>query len=219
MNEIFQFLTQLDQNNNKEWFDAHRADYERTREQFLHLTEILIHEIRQFDPAIGFLQPKDCMFRIYRDVRFSNDKRPFKNNYGSFMARNGRKSGMPGYYIHFQPGQSFIAGGMYMPPAPYLKQIRKAIFDQPQDFIDIIEDPQFKSVFHLFDDDKLKTAPQGFPKDFEHIDLLRYKSYSPSLLVPDEKLSEGKVIEYIVDKFERMAEFNQFLNAVIDQEL
>lgn len=219
MNEIFQFLNQLDQNNNKEWFDAHRAEYERTRDQFLHLTEILIHEIRQFDSAIGFLKPKDCMFRIYRDVRFSNDKRPFKNNYGSFIARNGRKSGMPGYYIHFQPGQSFIAGGIYMPPAPYLKMIRKAIYEQPQDFIEILEDPNFKSTFRLFEDDKLRTAPQGFPKDYEYIDLLRYKSYCPELLVPDEKLTQGDVIGYIVDKFERMADFNRFLNAAIDQEL
>ena len=126
MKEILGFLKDLEANNTREWFDQNRERYDLTRKKFLAVAEILIHEIRQFDEEIPVLNPKDCIFRIFRDVRFSNDKRPYKANYGSYIAKGGRKSGYAGYYIHVQPGAnsckfllraSFISSSLqFFPP-------------------------------------------------------------------------------------------------------
>lgn len=218
MKEIYDFLTQLEHNNNKEWFNENRANYQSTKEQFLHLSEILINEIRTFDSEIPSLDPKKCMFRIFRDVRFSKDKTPYKTNYGTFIARDGRKEGNPGYYIHIQPGRSFLGGGIYMPEPHKLKAIRTEIYSYPSDFIDLIEEPEFKNTFRLFNNDKLKIAPKGFPKDFEHIDFLRYKSYAPLMDVSDEQLFDSNLIDFIVSKFKLVAKFNQYLHSAIDSE-
>ena len=215
MKEIYQFLTDLEHNNNREWFDANRNRYQETKTQFLHFTDLLINEIRTFDPEIGHQESKNCMFRIFRDVRFSNDKRPYKNNYGSFIARNGRKGGNPGYYFHIQPGNSFIGGGIYVPPSDKLKKIRTEIFNNPEEFIEIIEAPQFKSTFQLIDSDKLKIAPQGFPKDWEYIDLLRYKSYSPFRPVSEEELFNADFFNTLIEDFRKIYEFNRFLYSAI----
>lgn len=217
MKEIFDFLKNLDAHNNKEWFDLNREIYQSTRRQFIHLTEILINEIRSFDPEIPYLDPKQCVFRIFKDVRFSKDKTPYKNNYGTFIASDGRKGGNPGYYFHIQPGESFIGGGIYMPDADKLKAIRTEIYNHPADFIELIEDPEFNKTFQLFSDDKLKTAPKGFPKEFEHIDLLRYKSFAPFMKITDEQLFDPDLIEIILNNFKLLTPFNQFLNHAIGQ--
>lgn len=217
MKEIFDFLSGLDANNNKEWFDNNRDVYEKTRQQFLTITEVLISEIRSFDPEMPFLDPKKCVFRIFKDVRFSKDKTPYKNNYGAFIARNGRKGGNPGYYFHIQPGASFLSGGIYMPDHEKLKAIRSEIYSHPQDLIDILEEPDFKSRFDLFSEDKLKTAPKDFPKDFEHIDLLRYKSYAPYMPISDEKMFDPDIIEFVLDHYRLIKPMNQYLNYAIEK--
>lgn len=217
MKEIYDFLSNLDKNNNREWFDKNRDTYKKTQQQFLQITEILINEIRAFDSTVPFQDPKKCVFRIFRDVRFSNDKRPYKSNYGTFIARDGRKGGNPGYYFHIQPGASFMGGGIYMPESDKLRAIRTAIYENTTDFLEILEDPEFKARFELFGDDKLKTAPKGFPKDFEHIELLRYKSYAPFRNISDAELFSPDIIDNMVDNFRHLALFNQFLNHAIDQ--
>lgn len=218
MKEIYQFLKDLEQNNNREWFNDNRESYQATRNQFLHLTDILINEIKTFDSGIGYQDSKKCMFRIFRDVRFSNDKRPYKTNYGSFIAKDGRKGGNPGYYLHIEPGNSFIGGGIYVPPSDKLKKIRTEIFNNADEFIDILEEPEFKSNFNLFDGDKLKIAPKGFPKDWEHIDLLRYKSYSPFKPIADEELFSGQFIENIIEDFRKIYQFNRFLHSALNSD-
>jgi len=217
MKEIIDFLKNLEKNNNREWFDENRDTYQKTKTKFLHISEILINEIRTFDKEIPAIDPKKCMFRIFRDVRFSSDKTPYKSNYGTFMARDGRKGGNPGYYIHIQPGKSFLGGGIYMPDVDKLKAIRSEIYNYPTDFINILEEPEFKRTFNLFEDDKLKTAPKGFPKDFEHINLLRYKSYAPFTNISDEQLLNPNVLEFIVSKFKLLSSFNNYLNHALDQ--
>ncbi|MDA3930623.1 MAG: DUF2461 domain-containing protein [Prolixibacteraceae bacterium] len=216
MKEIIGFLNKLEQNNTKEWFNENRAVYQSTKEQFLHLSEILISEIRTFDSEIPAIDPKKCMFRIFRDVRFSKDKTPYKTNYGTFIARDGRKGGNPGYYIHMQPGRSFLGGGIYMPDPAKLKAIRTEIYNYPTDFIDLLEASDFKANFQLFNTNKLKTAPKGFPKDFEYIDLLRYKSYAPFMNLTDEQIRDPNLIDFVVGKFKILAAFNQYLNSAID---
>ncbi|MDA3816872.1 MAG: DUF2461 domain-containing protein [Prolixibacteraceae bacterium] len=219
MKEILDFLAALEANNNKEWFDKNRKTYQNMRQQFLQITDLLIHEIHAFDPEIPFQDSKKCVFRIFRDLRFSKDKRPYKNNFGAFIARDGRKGGSPGYYFHIQPGASFIGGGLFMPDAPKLKAIRNDIYNNPEEFLEIIEEADFKKDFKLFDGDKLKTAPKGFPKDFEHIVLLRYKSFSPLMEITDEQLLSTDIFELIIRSFKTIIPLNHYLNYVIDHNL
>ncbi|HPR31241.1 MAG TPA: DUF2461 domain-containing protein [Prolixibacteraceae bacterium] len=216
MEEILLFLKDLEANNNKEWFAQNKDRYQKTKEQFLHFTEILIHEIRSFDPQIPYMKPNECMFRIFRDVRFSNDKRPYKTNYGSYIARGGRKGGHPGYYFHIEPGACFLSGGIYMPQPETLKSIRNYIFRNSSDLLEIMEDASFRGKFELYSDDKLKTAPKGFPKDFVHIDLLRYRSLAPMMRFDESRLLQSDILDFAVDQYRILAPFNQFLYDAID---
>jgi uncharacterized protein (TIGR02453 family) len=215
MKEIYEFLQQLDANNNKEWFDQNRDTFKKAQQKFLHLTELLINEIRSFDKEISYLEPKSCVFRIYRDVRFSHDKTPYKNNFGTFMAKNGKNGGYPGYYFHIQPGECFVSGGIYMPQPEFLKAIRNEIYYHADEFLEIIETPEFKTTFAFFDEDKMKTNPKDFPKDFKHIELLRYRSIAPFVSVSEEQLLSSDLIDFIVEKYKMIHPLNQFLYEAI----
>jgi uncharacterized protein (TIGR02453 family) len=216
MEKVLEFLRELAANNDREWFEVNKDRYNESRSKILFLTEVLIHEIRNFDPSIQQPEAKNCIFRIFRDVRFSNDKRPYKTNFGSYIARGGRKSNRAGYYFHIEPEGSFIGGGLYMPAADDLKAIRNHIIKFPENFIEILEDPEFKSALPEMFDHQLKTAPQGFPKDHPLIHLLRYRSFAFSAHVPDELLTGGKFIETAVSAFHQMHRVNQFLNEALE---
>lgn len=211
MEKVLQFLRELSENNTREWFDTNRDRYQASREKVLFLTDVLVNEIRKFDSEIPVLDAKDCMFRIFRDVRFSNDKRPYKTNFGSFISKGGRKSQYPGYYFHIEPGESFVGGGVYMPDAEPLKAIRQYISRFPEEFTEIINQPEFKTVFPEMYDHQLKTAPKGFPKDHEFIHLLKYKSFVFSKPVSDEELVKGDFIQIAVNSFKQLQKVNAFL--------
>lgn len=211
MKKVLQFLTELAANNNREWFHANKKQYEESRDKVYFLTDVLINEIGKFDSEIAGLAPKDCVFRIFRDVRFSNDKRPYKTNFGSFICKGGRKSMNPGYYFHIEPGNSFIGGGIYMPPSAPLKLIREYISEHGEEYLDIIGEPNFKKEFPEMYDDKLKTAPKGFPKDHEYIQLLRYKSFIFSKELNDSVVTSESYVEEMVDAFHRLLPVNKFL--------
>lgn len=212
MKEVMQFLTELKGNNNKEWFDLNRKRYEESKKKVLFLTEFINHEIVKFDSELGMLNPKDCLFRIFRDVRFSNDKTPYKTNMGSFIAPNGRKSISAGYYIHLEPGASFLGGGSYCPQPDVLKALRTEIYDNADEFKSIIYKESFVSCFPEMYDDKLKTAPKGFPKDFQDIDLLKYKSYAFTGKISDEQVLSDNFMRIVINCFKELQPVNQFLN-------
>ncbi|MDX8338029.1 DUF2461 domain-containing protein [Draconibacterium sp. IB214405] len=211
MEKVLGFLKELTENNNREWFNDNRKWYDESREKLLFLTDVLINEIGEFDPKVRGLSPKDCVFRIFRDVRFSNDKRPYKTNFGSFICTGGRKSMNPGYYFHLEPGSCFIAGGIYMPPAPVLKTIRGYMDHHAEEFLAIANDPEFKKHFPEMYDDKLKLAPKGFPKDHEYIELLKYKSFIFSKPLKDSLVTSEKYIEEVLGTYEQVLPVNQFL--------
>lgn len=215
MDMVIDFLKELSENNNREWFQKNKKWYEDSRDKMRFLTDVLVNEIGKFDPMVKGLTPKDCMFRIFRDVRFSKDKRPYKTNFGSFICNGGRKSMQPGYYFHIEPGESFIAGGIYMPPADKLRTIRNYLAKHADKFIEIIEDPVFNKEFPEMYDDKLKTAPKGFPKDHEYIKFLRYKSFIFSKPVTDKEMVNGNYLEQTVDAFRRLYPVNEFLYKVL----
>ena len=217
MHEVLHFLSELKENNNKEWFDQNRDRYEKSRKKILFLTELVIHEISKFDTEIGVQDPKNCVFRIFRDVRFATDKTPYKTNMGSFIAKGGRKSVSAGYYIHIEPGASFVGGGSYCPPAEALKAFRTEIFDHPEDFRQLISNDSFLKVYPDMYDDKLKTAPKGFPKDFPEIDLLKYKSYAFTSRLDDSVVISDAYVGNIVAAMKELYPVNRFLNIALEK--
>lgn len=216
--ETFRFLQQLRVNNDKVWFDANRSLYSKLRKEFEDFLEIVIAEISQFDREASQTTAKASIFRINRDIRFSNDKLPYKTNFGAFIAKGGRKGINSGYYIHIEPGECFLAGGIYMPSAPMLKAIREEIFENTGVFKEIIHSPDF--VKHFGDrigDEKLKSAPRGFPKDFPDMDYLKYKSYTVLKSEPDSIYQSPGFIKEVKAVFRAMAPFNQFLNRAVEE--
>lgn len=219
MKEILDYLKDLEANNTREWFDQNRDRYDLTRKKFLAVTEILIHEIRRFDKEIPALNPKDCVFRIYRDVRFSKEKSPFKTNYGCFMARGGKKSGYAGYYLHIQPGECFLSGGIYMPSPEFLHAIRQEIYYHPHEYIGLLEDEKFKATYTLPYFDKLKTAPKGYPKEWQHLDLIKNRSYALGHPVSEEALYAPDFLNRAIDIFKIIHPYNTYLNRAVDENI
>ncbi|WP_347839114.1 DUF2461 domain-containing protein [uncultured Draconibacterium sp.] len=211
MEKVLGFLKQLSENNNREWFQDNRKWYEESRDKVLFITDVLINEISKFDSSVRGLSPKDCVFRIFRDVRFSKDKRPYKTNFGSFICTGGRKSMNPGYYFHIEPGSSFIGGGIYMPPAPVLKKLRAYMADHAEEFLEIGNEKDFKKQFPEMYDDKLKLAPKGYPKDHEYIELLKYKSFIYSASLENSVVAGPNYIDEMVKRFELLYPVNAFL--------
>ncbi|GAB1451534.1 DUF2461 domain-containing protein [Draconibacterium sp.] len=219
MLQVLQFLEDLSKNNNREWFQKNKKRYDESREKILFLTEVLINELREFDSDIPALEPKDCIFRIYRDVRFSNNKSPYKTNFGSFIAKGGRKSVYAGYYFHIEPNGCFVGGGVYMPAAETLKAIREYIAENGEEFLTIINNKDFKKFYPEMIDDKLKTSPKGFSAEHEFIDLLRYKSFAFSSQLNKSQILADDFIQYLVESFKILHPVNRFLNEAIENNL
>lgn len=219
MKNLIDFLQALSRNNNRDWFNDHRDLYEECREKVLFITELMINEIRKFDNGIPPTDPRDCLFRIYRDVRFSTDKSPYKTHFGSFIARGGRKSRNAGYYLHIEPGGSFFSGGIYLPEPEVLRALRTAIYEQADTFLEIIQAPEFKQYFTCIDGEKLKTNPKGFPAEFEHIELLKYKSYAFSFEKDVSDLTSLQYIQTATGVFKALHPVNLFLNEALENYL
>lgn len=217
MNNLLNFLTELEQNNNREWFNSNKNRFEQAKEEMLLLTETFINGIKHFDKAIAYTDAKDCLYRIYRDVRFSPDKRPYKTHLGCYIAPDGRKGILPGYYIHIQPGNSFIAGGMWNPPKDILLAIRNEIADNGEEFLSIINDDEFKNHFPVMTGEKLKTTPKGFDKAHPHIDLLRYKSFLFSKPLSDASLLNGSFLKGSLHAFEKLYKVNYLFRNIIEE--
>jgi uncharacterized protein (TIGR02453 family) len=217
MKEVLRFLSELKENNNRAWFDQNRNRYEESRKKVLFLTERINQEILNFDPEVGIQNPKDCVFRIFRDIRFSSDKTPYKINMGSFISKGGRKSVGAGYYIHIEPGASFVGGGAYQPPADALKAFRTEIFDHPDEFTAIVRSKSFLKFFPEMYDDKLRTAPKGFPNDFQEIGLLKYKSFAFTSRLDDSVVTGPDFVGHVVAAFRELAPANRFLNTALEK--
>jgi uncharacterized protein (TIGR02453 family) len=216
MVKSLEFLKGLEKNNNRKWFQAHRKQYEEARAEVLAFVEILVAEIGKFDPDLGPVNPKSALFRINRDIRFSRDKSPYKTNFGAFISRDGKKSGYAGYYFHIDPSGCFIAGGIYHPEPEVLKKVRQEIFENPEEFLEIILDETFRDYFGEMYDERLKTPPRGFPKEFAHIDLLRYKSYLVSRDLPDRLLNGEGLLEEIIRGMHLAYPLVRFINYALE---
>lgn len=214
---VFDFLKKLSANNNREWFAAHRDEYENARIEFEKLVAVTIERISLFDESIRGLQVKDCTYRIYRDTRFSPDKTPYKTHFGAYINANGKKSDHCGYYIHLEPGNCMLAGGSYCPPPKILKALRQAVYDNIDEYRAIVEDREFAQYFPVIGYNFLKTTPKGFPKDFEHIDYLKCKEYCCDHKVPDSFFTAPDMLVRTEVIFGQLKRFSDFVNYTIDE--
>lgn len=216
MKNILDFLITLQENNTREWFNENRKQYETAKAEMEEVINNTIPLIREFDPTIGSISAKECMFRIFRDVRFSKDKSPYKTNFGGFMSKGGRKGVYSGYYVHIQPGASFIGGGCYMPQSDSLKKLRQEILYNIDEFKGIINNKNFTNTFNQLEGDKLKRPPKDFPADFPDIELLKFKSYVVFKSVSDKEVLSKTFMDDMINIFKAMHPLNQFLNRALD---
>jgi len=208
------FLTGVKCNNNREWFHANRPLYLDAKDNFESFVQQIIDKIILFDPIMKGLEAKSCVYRINRDIRFSNDKSPYKSHFGAFIVRGGKQNGdkYAGYYFHVEPGKSIMAGGAYTPPSPWLSAIREKISEGPEEFIKITRAKDFVKYFGSVDGEKLKTAPKGYPKDHPHIELLKLKSYLVVNEATDKLVLSNDFHDHVINVFKTMKPLNDYLN-------
>lgn len=217
METTLDFLKKLKNNNNREWFDSNKTEYLASKEIFEEFVSELIKGINKFDKKVSLdLKPKDCTFRIYKDVRFSKDKTPYKNNMSASINPGGKKSNIPGYYFHLEPEACFLAGGVYMPMPDDLKAIRQEIDYNPLPLINILKSASFKKEFNgLDEEDKLKNPPKGFNKDHAHSEILKNKHFIVSRKFENKVILKKEGLSKTLDSFKAMYPFLDYLRKAI----
>ena len=216
MKQALEFLKELKENNNREWFQENKNRYEASRDMIIQfLDQKLIPGLALIDPSVQNLTGKKCIFRIYRDIRFSKDKTPYKTNFGASMGLGGKKLQTAGYYLHIQPGNSFVGGGIYHPTSDELKAIRKEIYFRLDKLNKIRTNPDFKKTFGEITGDKLQRMPLGFPKDFADQEILKFKDYLVIKHLSDEDILRPDLDKYLLSIFKLQKPFNDFLNEAL----
>jgi len=212
---VLDFLGKLERNNEKTWFDANRAAYERARGVFESFVGDLIERMRDFED-LGDLSPKDCMFRINRDVRFSQDKSPYKTSMSASFAPGGRRFAEIPYYLHIEPyARSLIAGGAYAPTPGQLANIRHAIDQDASKLKQAITSHAFVATFGALSGDRLKTTPQGFPRDHPEIELLRMKQFTARRALNDRDVLAPDFLTRTLDMFRALKPLLDALRGMI----
>lgn len=211
-----EFLTELAANNDRDWFLANKKRFDAAQDNVTAFAGYLIGEIGKFDDEIVAIDPKSCVFRIYRDVRFSKDKSPYKLNLGAYISPGGRKSMQPGYYFHLQPGHSFAAGGKHIPDGQELLKIRTAIATKPDEFLKIVEKKSFRDQFGEMHGERLKSAPKGFDTDHKAVEYLKLKEFMAfAELKTDKFLTSAEFPKSLVKMMKEMYPLVAFLRQVL----
>ena len=233
---ILSFLRQLMANNNRTWFQEHKAEYDIVRQEFEHGVEQALDRIRSFDQEIAYLKVKDCTYRFYRDTRFSADKSPYKNHLGAYIDAKGKKALRGGYYMHLEPGHCLLAVGNYWLPTNILTSCRNEIMANTEEWLRRVESKEFLKYFGSssansfkeptnisswdqpqgFGLDKLKTCPSGFPKNWEYVHYLRLKDYCAWHAVADDFFECDGWLDEMEKIFRAAKPMMDFMNEVID---
>ncbi|NLO18617.1 MAG: DUF2461 domain-containing protein [Ignavibacteria bacterium] len=214
------FLERLKENNDRTWFAENKQEFDMIWKNFNDFVQVMINEISLIDPSIQNVQVKECLFRIYRDIRFSKNKTPYKTHLAAYIASGGRKSIRAGYYFHIEPDNCMLAGGVYLPKLDVLRKIWNAIYERADELKAILNNEEFAQNFPELDDEKYKRVPSGFPKDFKDAELLKYKSYSVFKTLPynfyfqDKEFKEFKELKKLI---KILYPFNNFFNQAIDE--
>ena len=211
--ETLNFLKDVTLNNNREWFQDNKDRYDIARENVLDFTAAMITELAKTDMGVTDADPKKAVKRIYRDIRFSKDKTPYKNYFGVSIPTKGTKAGRAEYYLHISPGNSFIAGGYWMPEADHLKAIRQEIDYNANDLKKIIDEPAFVQLFGDFrKQEQLKSVPREYGADNENIELLKLKSFVAFHSLKDDELLSKTAATDIATVCAKIYPLNVFLN-------
>ena len=228
---IMKFLGDVAAHNNREWFHEHKAEYQKCKDDFEADIAKAISCYASFDEEIAHVQVKDCVYRFYRDTRFSADKSPYKRHFGAFICAHGKKSLRGGYYIHVQPGNCLLAVGSYYLPTNILTSCRNEIMGNIEEWRKCVENGKFVKLFgypnegHWQDDEvsdkgfgltALKTCPKDFPKDYEFIDYLRMKDYCAWVKVPDSFFADDKWWQASAEIFKVGKPMMDIINSVVD---
>lgn len=211
-NGILDFLKKLKKNNDREWFNDNKKEFESARDQFIGFLGYLIGQIEMFDKNIVGVDPKKSMYRIYRDTRFSKDKTPYKSHFGGYICAGGRASGNPGYYVHIEPdGNSIIGGGLYHPMPDVLAKVRQEIDYNGGKLMEIMNNDSFKKRFDIYEEDKLVRPPKGYDETNPHIEWLKMKSFLVMESFSDKDVLGNDYVKNVVSGFKEMAPFIGFL--------
>ena len=212
---VLDFLSELEKNNAKPWFEEHRRDYQKAKELFEELVNQVIAEFRPVED-LGGITARDCVMRIFRDLRFSKDKSPYRTSMAASIAAGGRKSGRMAYYLHLEPhNHSMVAGGLHMPEPGQITRFREAVSSQPGPFKSIIGDPAFKEYFGSLQGERLKTAPKGFAPDHPEIELLRLKEVVAVHALTDTFVLSDGLSGHIVKALAALKPFLDYLNELL----
>ena len=219
LKSVFEFIQALDKNNNREWFADNKPVFLAAKAEFESFIEIIAKQLELVDSTYRFTRAKDYTFRIYRDVRFSKNKAPYKNHFGAFISNGGRKSPNAGYYIHIEPNASFVGGGVYRPEKQFLKAIRQEIYYSYKDLDSIVSSKVFSEYYPELMADKLKIGPKDFSKDSDAIEWLKYKSFAVGHAVSNAELIADDFAKDVIRGFEILRPMNSFLNNAISENI
>jgi uncharacterized protein (TIGR02453 family) len=216
------FLKNLARNNHKEWLDANRAAFESAKADFVSLIEQVLSQLMLKETALATLTPKDCIFRINRDVRFSKDKSPYKTNMGASIKAGGKKSLLAGYYIHIEPGgKSFVGGGLYMPDPAALQKVRQEIDYNWDEFSRLLRTPTFKKTYgelEKWEGMALSREPKGYEKDNPAMEFLKLKSFVATLPLTDKQLTEADLTRQLIQALRTLQPLLQFINRSLEHD-
>lgn len=213
------FINKLKKNNNKPWFEENRNLFNDAKDDFEKLVNEIITSFGKVDTDIAPLLAKDCIFRQYRDIRFSKDKTPYKPHMGASFDRGGKKSGFAGYYLHIEPGnKSMAGGGIWMPEAAQLKKIRQEIDYSCEEFSNIINEKTLKKIFGELEhgEFKLSREPKGYEKDNPAIEYLKLKSLVATRTLTDEDLLSKDLLQKILSAFTALMPLIKFINRSLE---
>jgi uncharacterized protein (TIGR02453 family) len=213
--ELLQFLTELSQNNHKEWFEAHRTRYQGLRDKFTETMTSLHQNLLQFDNDMAKVNPKGSLFRINRDIRFSKDKTPYKIHFSSYFAEGGTQSELAGYYVHIQPNNSFVGGGIYAPMSNEVKKIRQEIDYNTDEFLAIVNHKDFQQYFGVLQGESLKNIPKEYDKTHPLGNYLKLKGFFVMTNLAEKLVYSEEFIPQISEIFKAMYPLNSFLNRAV----
>ncbi|MDE6694523.1 MAG: DUF2461 domain-containing protein [Bacteroidales bacterium] len=215
---VLDFLKALSKNNDRDWFNAHKGEYLQVKARVEDFMVWLVEHLVKFDKELALVDARKGVYRIYRDTRFSNDKRPYKDYIGTFLSKEGRHGSCSGYYIHLEPGKCMFGAGVYGLPPEKQKKVRDGIYFQSQKLRNILQKPDMKKVYggKMDEDMRLKVAPRGYDKDFPDMDLLKYRHYFVSRNITDREVNAAGFAQKLLDGLVTAVPFNRFLNEALD---
>lgn len=215
--KIIDFLKELSKNNNREWFAENKHRYEEARQLFYDFIVSIVCISSKYDLELNYIDIGESLYRIYRDTRFSHDKTPYKTRFASHINKYGRKSYCSGFYIHLEPNNCIIAGGVYCAPTNVLNKLRKGIYDNIDEYKAIVEDEKFKKYFKTVGEEKMKVTPKGYDKNDPNVEYIKCKDFTFWCNLSDDFFYKENVLEEIKDIFVQTKRYSDFVNPIITE--